>query len=402
MANIAVNELKHVSIEKQPIEIVERKGVGHPDSICDAMLNDISVALSREYLKRFDTVLHHNIDKGLLVAGETETKFGGGRMKKPMRMVFGDRATFVVELDTVPVNEITLATARKWIKDNLRFVDPERHVEYQIEIKPGSQALRDIFQRKQRILGANDTSAAVGFAPMTKTEKAVYDVEIYLNSKEFKKRYPETGEDIKVMGLRKNGELHLTVAMAFIDRFIDSETSYLRRKAEILGDLKKFADAKIDLRPISLSMNNADREGHSADGLYLTVLGTSADGADCGQVGRGNRVNGIIPLNRPTCSEAAAGKNPVSHVGKIYNLLTYRIAEKIHDRVPAASEVYVWLLSRIGQPINDPQIASVQMILDGSTTLKDVAAPVEEIVRAELNDIDKFCEELAYGKIPVC
>ncbi len=402
MPNIAVNELKHVSIEKQPIEIVERKGVGHPDSICDAMLNDVSVALSREYLKRFDTVLHHNIDKGLLVAGETETKFGGGRLTKPMLMVFGDRATFGVENEAVPVNEITLTTARKWIRENLRHVDPEKHIRYQIEIKPGSQALRDIFQRKQRILGANDTSAAVGFAPMTKTEQAVLEAERYLNSKEFKKRHPETGEDIKVMGLRKNGELFLTVAMAFVDRFVESETFYLRRKAEIIEDLRRFVESKVDLRPIHPSVNTADREGHGADGLYLTVLGTSADGADCGQVGRGNRVNGIIPLNRPTCSEAAAGKNPVSHVGKIYNLLTYRMATKIHDKVPAAAEVYVWLLSQIGQPINDPKIASVQLILDGSVSLKDVAAPVEDVVREELNDIDKFCEELAYGKIPVC
>jgi S-adenosylmethionine synthetase len=366
------------------------------------MLNEVSVALSREYLKRFNTVLHHNIDKGLLVAGETETRFGGGNVTKPMKMVFGDRATFEVDTETIPVNDITISTAKRWIRENLRLVDPDRHVEYQIELKRGSQALRDIFQRKERILGANDTSAAVGFAPMTRTERAVLEVERYLNSKDFKKRHPETGEDIKVMGLRKNGELYATIAMAFIDKFIDSETTYIRRKTEIREELQKYVDAKIELRPINLNINTADREGHATDGLYLTVLGTSADGADGGQVGRGNRVNGLIPLNRPTCSEAAAGKNPVSHVGKIYNLLTYRMATKVHEIAPHAQEVYVWLLSEIGRPINDPKIASVELILDGNTHLKEIADPVQDAIQRELDNIDKFCEDLAYGKMPVC
>src|SRR5947199_10784479 len=99
-------------------------------------------------------------------------------------------------------------------------------------------------------------------------------------------------------------------------------------------------------------------------GLYLTVLGTSADDGYGGQVGRGNRVNGVIPLNRPTCSEAAAGKNPVSHVGKIYNLLTYEIAQHVHQKISGVREVYVWLLSQIGKPINEPKVAGVELILD--------------------------------------
>ena len=60
------------------VEVVERKGLGHPDSICDAIMEEISLALSREYMEQFGVILHHNIDKGLLVAGEVERKFGGG------------------------------------------------------------------------------------------------------------------------------------------------------------------------------------------------------------------------------------------------------------------------------------------------------------------------------------
>jgi len=402
MANISINTLNQTPVEDQPIEICERKGVGHPDSICDSMMDKISVALSEEYLKRFGRILHHNIDKGLLVAGEVESRLGGGKVLEPMLMVFGDRATFGVGQDTIPVEEIVQDTAKKWFKQNLRMVDPDKHVRYQIELKRGSEALTDIFSRKGKYLGANDTSAAVGFAPLTPTESVVLETERFLNSEEFKKRHPETGEDIKVMGMRKNKALNLTVAIAFIDRYVDSEASYFRQKEEISREILDFARHRVPVDSIDVKVNTADVPGRDLPGMYLTVLGTSADGADCGQVGRGNRVNGIIPLNRPTCSEAAAGKNPVSHVGKIYNFLTYQIANRIHAEIGGAREVYVWLLSEIGRPVNEPKIASVQLIPERGTNLKDISGKVEDLVSAELSNIDKFGVDLAHGRFSVC
>lgn len=402
MRNIMVRELGQVPLEQQPMEIVERKGVGHPDSICDAMLNEISVALSKEYLKKFGSIMHHNIDKGLLVAGEVERRFGGGEVKKPILMVFGDRATFEVDQDPIPVVDITIGTAKNWFRNNMRFIDPDKHVKYQVELKRGSEALTDIFRRKGKFLGANDTSAAVGFAPLTKTERLVLETEKFLNSKDFKKRFPESGEDIKVMGLRKNHDYNLTVAMAFVDRFIDSENTYFKRKDEILEETKGFVKSKFGLKNVSIGLNTLDQKGRGIGGMYLTVLGTSADDGDCGQVGRGNRVNGIIPLNRPTCSEAAAGKNPVSHVGKIYNLLTYRIADKICQNVSGVREVYVWLLSQIGQPIDQPKVATAQLIMKKGKSLKKVSGEVRETIETELANIDKFTEELVNQSISVC
>jgi len=402
MANISVNLLNQTPVEDQPIEICERKGLGHPDSICDSMMDKISVALSEEYLKRFGKILHHNIDKGLLVAGEIESKLGGGRVVKPMLMVFGDRATFVAGSEKVPVEDIVLNTAKNWFKENLHMVDPEKHVKYQIELKQGSDALTDIFNRQSKYLGANDTSAAVGFAPMTTTERIVLETERFLNSSDFKKRHPETGEDVKIMGMRKNTHLDLTIAIAFVDRYVDSETSYFKRKEEIKQEVLDFVHKQAQIDSLDVNINTADLPGRGLPGMYLTVLGTSADGADCGQVGRGNRVNGIIPLNRPTCSEAAAGKNPTSHVGKIYNLLTYQIAKRIQSETNGVRGAYVWLLSEIGRPINEPKIASVQLTLDRGTTLSEVSNKVHDLVAAELSHIDRFSEDLAHGRFPVC
>ncbi|MGQ9720344.1 MAG: methionine adenosyltransferase [Candidatus Jordarchaeum sp.] len=402
MVNIMIDELKQLPLMQQRMEICERKGTGHPDTICDSVMNQISIALSKTYMDKFGFIMHHNVDKSLLAAGETVTKFGGGEMIKPMLMVFGDRATFEVGGVEIPVNEITINTTKKWFRDNMRFVDPEEHLNYQIELKRGSQALMDIFERKGKFLGANDTSAAVGFAPMSDTEKIVFETERFLNSKDFKKSFPESGEDIKIMGLRQEKNLKITVAMAFVDQFIDSEEDYFRKKDEVSEEIKQFINSKINMDKIDLTINALDMRSRGVDGIYLTVLGTSADGADCGQVGRGNRVNGIIPLNRPTSSEAAAGKNPVSHVGKIYNILSYRIANNIYQKVSGLKEVYVWLLSQIGKPINEPMITSVQVILEPRLSLGVVSKDIEEVINSELENLNKFVNDLAYGRIPVC
>ena len=399
---VRVNELHQVPLEEQDLEIVERKGVGHPDHICDAIMNEVSVALSKEYLKRYGHVQHHNIDKGLLAAGEVKRRYGGGEVKRPMLMVFGDRATYDVDGDPIPVDELAVDTAKKWLRNNLRFVDPDRHVRYQVELKKGSAALTDIFKRKGKYYGANDTSAAVGYAPLSNTEKIVLQTERYINSPGFKKEFPETGEDVKIMASREEKELTLTVALAFVDKFIENENQYFKRKAEVEEDVNRFVRNRVKFDPANVNINTLDKRGRGMDGIYLTVLGTSADDGDGGQVGRGNRPTGIIPLNRPTCSEAAAGKNPVSHVGKIYNLLTYQIANRVYEKVSGIKEVYVWLLSQIGRPINEPKVAGVELILDKGVDFGPTSKLATEIVRSELNSINDFTDRLTQGKIPVC
>jgi S-adenosylmethionine synthetase len=401
MRNIMVNGSKRTPLEKQQIEIVERKGVGHPDSICDAIMDQVSVGLSRAYLEKFGTIMHHNADKSLLVAGNVECRFGGGVMKEPMLLIFGDRATFEVDGERIPVEEIAIQTAKDWLKENLRFVDPEEHMKYQVELKPGSQGLTDIFKRNECMMGANDTSAAVGYAPMTRTENMVLDTERYVNSGDFKKRFPEAGEDVKVMGFRNGANLNLTVAMAFVDRFVESEKDYMRKKADIQADVQEWANAKGAFEKVNIYVNTLDVEGRGVDGVYLTVLGTCADGADSGQVGRGNKVNGVISLNRPIGTEAAAGKNPVSHVGKIYNALTHQIARSVCEQVPEVEETYIWLLSQIGKPIDQPAIAAAQVVMNSGCSLEKVQGRITEVIDGELANIEDFCKQLAYGKISV-
>lgn len=401
MRQITVEVLSGKPVFEHAVEIVERKGVGHPDSICDAIMERVSIELSREYQKQFNAVLHHNIDKGFLVAGTAEISLGGGRILEPMRLIFGDRATYEMNGKRIPIEEIAISTAKRWIGEHLRFVDPEEHVRYDVQIKPGSPELVDLFDRE--VPGANDTSAAVGYAPLTETERLVLLTEKHMNSAAFKQQFPEAGEDVKVMGYRRDKELSLTAAVAVVDRFIDSETTYFRRKQQMHEAIEEFIRSEIKaLGRVSLHLNTLDRPGRGLGGMYLSVIGTSAESGDSGQIGRGNKVNGVIALNRPMGTEAAAGKNPVSHVGKIYTIMTHQMADRIYTEVRGVREVYVWLLSQIGSAIDQPTVAAAQLILQKRARQAVARRKVGEIMERELANISTLTRELAEGKFPVC
>lgn len=409
MRDIVIETIERLPVHRQRVEIVERKGIGHPDYICDALAERVSIALSREYLNRFGKILHFNIDKGLLVAGRVERSFGGGRVIQPMEFILGDRAVLEVDGERLDVEELAIETSRTWIRENLRNVDPVRDIRFRIVLSPGSEELTSIF-KKEGLLGANDTSAAVGYAPLTITEATVLNVERHLNSRDFKTRYPFTGEDVKVMGLRKDKELILTIAMPFLARYIGSEEEYFRRKKEVEEDVRAFlrepltgmsSSLTIQGKPfedVKVCFNTLDERGRGLDGIYLSLLGTSAEDADSGQVGRGNRVNGIIPLNRPMSTEAAAGKNPLSHVGKIYNILSHRLAQEIYRKVGGMEEVYVWLLSQIGNPVDQPLMVSVQVV--GGKKVEE--GEIVEVVESEFSRMEGFCRGLIMGSYPVC
>ncbi|MCL4476422.1 MAG: methionine adenosyltransferase [Nitrospirae bacterium] len=399
---ISVETYKGKAVTEHDVEIVERKGTGHPDFMCDSIMEAISVSLCREYMKVFGTILHHNIDKGLLAAGRTVKAFGGGRVTKPMELTIGDRATFGAAGKEIPVADITIDAAKQWMRENMRFVDPEKHLKCRVVLAPGSEELTDIFSRPGKVRAANDTSAAVGYYPLSPTETVVRELERYLNSKKFKDRYPETGEDVKVMGLRRGDTLDITVAMPFISRFIHSEEEYFQRKEIVHGEIIKFLSKYEGFKKREVHFNTLDEKDRGLGGIYLSLLGTSAEDADSGQVGRGNRVNGLISMNRPMGTEAAAGKNPVSHVGKIYNVLAHSMARKVYKDVEGLKEVYILLLSRIGTPIDAPQMASAQVLSDGKLKLRDVSKKITRIIERELANINKFCIDLSKGKYPIC
>lgn len=399
---ILVEPFQGPAAADQPFEIVERKGKGHPDTMCDAMLEAVSRRLSQYYLREFGAVLHHNIDKGLLCAGSVEKAFGGGRLLKPMELNIGDRATVFAGGRNVPVADIAVQAVQAWLLEHMRFVEPERHLTCRVLLAPGSAELTDIFTRPGQVHRANDSSAAVGHYPLSPTEQAVLALEGYLNGSPFKERFPDTGEDVKVMGVRRGGRLDFTVAMPLLAQRIASERAYFDRKAVILADLQGFARELNGFQQAHVQLNALDQPGRGMAGVYLSLLGTSAEDADSGQVGRGNRANGLIPVGRPIGTEAVAGKNPVSHVGKIYNVLAHRAARRIFEEIPGLRQVSVYLVSRIGAPIDRPQLAAAQLLPAAGQDFEPLRTPAREVLADALAGVGDLCSELIEGRHPVC
>jgi len=388
--NLHINNL--VEPEDQ-VEIVERKGLGHPDTICDLIVDNLSIRLSQIYKKEFGTIPHFNIDKALLAAGSSEYKFGGGKITAPMKFYIGDRATYKIGDKKINLEKIIKDEIYKFLAKRFRFLDRKNFIVYN-EIKPGSSSLQDIFKRKSKVLPANDTSALVGYAPLTVLEQLVSRVEQFLNSPALKKRHPEVGEDVKIMGRREGKKYYLTIAIAFVDRFIKSEDDYFNKKAEVVAEINKFIAKNFMVKP-EISLNTLDRRGAGIGGCYLCVTGTCADSGDSGEVGRGNRSNGLIPLNRVAGSEAAAGKNCVSHVGKIYNLLAFKLADEIYRAT--RKKTTVWLVSQIGSPVDQPALISVG-IEKINASAKNKA---EKIVNKNFSQMNRFINLLVAGKYRV-
>lgn len=396
---IFIESIPSVPTFRKQFEIVERKGVGHPDTICDLMMNKVSIELSKLYLKETGSIQHHNMDKTMLVAGQTENKFGGGKILKPMRLILGDRATFQVNSKTLPINDFVKETAKCWFEQNLRYVK-EENVEFQLEIGPTSRELQSIFKTPKNIV-ANDTSVLVGYAPFTDTESIVLQVEQFINSKQFKSEFPAAGEDVKVMGFRNGHWIDLTVAIAFVDLHVSSEKDYFTKKHEMVQAITEFAKNKSNFG-VHTAINCLDDQNKGMDGIYLTVLGTSADNADSGEVGRGNKANRVISPSRPASAEAIAGKNPVSHIGKIYNALSFKLADEIHQKIPSLDEVFVWMYNIIGRPVNDPKAIVVQPITKQNTNLSESdKQQIQQIISVNLENIDKFCMDLVSEKIQI-
>ncbi len=390
--NIVVEKVQKRPIEQQRVEIVERKGVGHPDSLADGIAESVSRALSIEYIKRFGRILHHNTDQCEVISGGSEVTFGGGQILRPIFILIAGQATDRVGDEEIATNEIAVRAAEQYLKSNMPHLDVDTDVTIDSRVSPGALSISHIFETKEKVILANDTSFGVGFAPLSELENLVLNMERFLNSKKTKTEFPELGEDIKVMGLRSNSKISLTIAAPFIAKKVPNWSYYISKKSEIIDKIKDFVASKRVSRETKIYLNTNDDEKKKI--AYLTLTGTSAEAGDSGSVGRGNRVNGLITPNREMSLEAAAGKNPVNHIGKIYNLLAKEIAEKIHEETGA--EIYVKLLSQIGKPITEPLVAGVE-IINGNVD----ASSVESITQEQFMNINKIRERLLKNELHV-
>jgi S-adenosylmethionine synthetase len=242
---------------------------------------------------------------------------------------------------------------------------------------------------------ANDTSFGVGHAPLTETERIVLEAEEALNGR-YADANPEVGPDIKIMGKREGDRIDLTVAVAMVDSYVEDMAAYRDAVADVRSFVTALAEEYTD-RSVHVDVNTADDYDEGA--IYLTTTGTSAEMGDDGSVGRGNRSNGLITPNRPMSMEATSGKNPVNHIGKIYNLLSTEIARRVVGEVDGIRDLRVRLLSQIGRPIDQPHVADVELVTEPGVAVGDIENEIREIVDRELADVTGITERVIDGEL---
>ena len=165
---IIVRPLPRAPIDDQDFEICEHKGIGHPDTITDGVCESASRALSLAYRARVGRILHHNVDKGLLVGGSSAPRFGGGEITKAAKLIICGRAA---DLPGEDVCETAIAGARRYLEQHIRCFP--RLFEVDAQIRQGSAHLEAVMAGAGRAALANDTSFGVGFAPYSRLEKLV-------------------------------------------------------------------------------------------------------------------------------------------------------------------------------------------------------------------------------------
>jgi len=412
--NLLVYSSGTLKINDTEFEVVERKGIGHPDTLCDTIAEKVSQAYSQYCLKKYGIILRHMVDKIALSGGSAKVKFGGGEMQKPIRLYLNCRFTRTYQKETIPYLEIVkevvynhfkevlpLLDLDQWlmIVDNTHFA-PGPGVVYEADgtTQNERQFFFEIPEKEFAVfhdnsLRSNDTSTAVAYSPLSETEKAVVLVETTLNGKEFKKLYPYVGTDIKVMARRIKKNLDITVCVPFVSRHTPSKEFYFEKLKFLENYIKELVASKFSGYEIAVFLNTRDNPNKSD--YYLTVTGSAIESGDEGVVGRGNRYNGVIPFTRHMSKEACCGKNPVYHVGKIYTAICSLISQEIFDLV--GLETYVYLTSQMGRSLSDPWSACVEVC--GGTADTTQRQIIEAVIERNLANANETTRKIVAGEL---
>ncbi|MGW2539793.1 methionine adenosyltransferase [Kitasatospora sp. NPDC001574] len=347
--------------------LLERKGLGHPDTLADHLAEELSRAYSRYTLDRFGAVLHHNFDKLALLGGSCEVRYGAGRMTAPVKVLLNGRAAYACGGEEIPVRSLAEDVVRGFFRTRLPELTEHLDLVFNITSNPSPGAVvtdgtgtdrsrwfapRSVDDlRERQVLLANDTSLGTGWAPAAPFEAfARALVDHFSGDSEFTRANPWCGSDVKLMGHFDGERAETVLCVPQKSAHVNDRVEYLANKEEVLAECVRFAQLHLPGVEVSFRLNA--RDVPEKDELYLTYTGSSIESGDEGVVGRGNRVNGLITPLRPMNMEGASGKNPVYHVGKLYNLAAVRLAELLHAETGGYAEVH--LVSATGQRLDQP------------------------------------------------
>ncbi|MEU9498780.1 methionine adenosyltransferase [Streptomyces sp. NPDC048196] len=388
--------------------IVERKGLGHPDTLADHLAERLSRAYSRYTVRHFGAVLHHNFDKLALLGGASEVRYGGGGMTAPVRVLVNGRAASMCGGERIPTTEIVEAEIRAFFAERLPEVSDHLDIVFNItsNSSPGAvltgdavpdrtrwfnpRSIDDLRERRVRL--SNDTSLGTGWAPENAFESFVRElVNHFSGDSDFTRAHSWCGSDVKLMGYWDGEQADVVLCVPQKSRHVPSRAEYIRNTETVLDECRRMAALRLSGATVGFRLNA--RDVPEKDELYLTYTGSSIESGDEGVVGRGNRVNGLITPLRPMNLEGANGKNPVYHVGKLYNIAAQRLAHCLHEATGEHAEVH--LVSTTGQRLDQPWRILVRL------SSPDVEVDkVQALVNEAMDEFPALTDELvSYGLV---
>src|SRR6266702_7400553 len=336
------------------VTLVERKGCGHPDTLADHLAERLSRAYSRYSLREFGAVLHHNFDTLALLGGSSEVYYGSGRMVDPVRVLVNGRAARSCGGAEIPLDELLSQEVRAFFAERLPELKAHLVVELNVTANPSPGAVLtdestpdrsrwfapsspDDLRERMSLL-ANDTSLGTGWAPENSMEAfARYLVDHFSDPDGFRVSHTWCGSDVKIMAHGVGDELDVVLAVPQKCEHVASRAEYQTHCEELLAECVRLASQELPGVRARFRLNARDIP--ERDELYLTYTGSSIESGDEGVVGRGNRVTGLITPMRLMNVEGANGKNPVYHVGKLYNIAAQRIAQRLYEATGGYAEV---------------------------------------------------------------
>ncbi len=377
-----------VNIEKKNFEFVERKGLGHPDTLCDAIAEKASVLYSKYVYNEFGMYANHWFDKVMLIGGESVIDFGIGQLIRPYKVIFAGKAVKHVGNKDIPLDDILHQAASFVLTNNLTDFNSKKDlvVENEIVDYHGAGRLNNRYQPESKEdlkksiskKVSNDCNILSAYAPETSLESTVRELELFLNSSDFKSKYEFTGWDIKIVGTRRGETYSFLINIPFLGSRVKDVEQYFHFKDLLYAEINRWISNRIEIYNIIL--NPQDKAGH----YYLTSRGSAADTGDVGVVGRGNRMNGLITPMRPMSIEASCGKNPLDHTGKIYNYLSKKWVEKIYSFLSVPVQINVFTMKE--EPLEKPTLINVQVEKDFVS--KEEGDKISKIISRDLLNID--------------
>ncbi|MFF0249939.1 methionine adenosyltransferase [Streptosporangium sandarakinum] len=393
------------------VELVERKGAGHPDTLADGVAEAISRAYSRYCLEHFGAILHHNTDKTALLGGAADVRFGYGQLTAPVIVHVNGRITAALGDARIPVDDIVQTATRQYLAGALPLLNAEAWVKIQPRLSrassPGEVAgptsgqeagrrfwfaprsLDDLAERHRMF--ANDTSAGVGYAPLGVAEELAVGIESHLTSEMFRTAHPFYGTDIKLMVVRCDRQVNITACVPQIARHTPDLDAYVERRTAMRQIIGEAAARIAPEHDVTVDINTRDNDARRE--LYLTATGSSIESGDEGVVGRGNRANGLISMLRPWSAEGVSGKNPVYHVGKLYNLAAAEAAQRLHEMTGEACAVA--LVSQSGRDLDDPW----QVVVSASGRRSLDPTLIRRVVGEVMDGLEELRAALLTGKL---